>query len=204
MGSRPTSKETEPPRTYYIVEKDSIIDMFTQVISFSNVHVYNIINYYSWVAQMLSAYQLIVMLWGTDVMTSIKCYWYLLSNFDYFIILFLRTSVCSDVTVLRLLFIYFQFWDGVQNSIPNVWQAVFSNNPPIFTLMYMASLMALAILHLSLPMILKFSTDFVWLVFRCSKLGDDAFKCSLYLSPKVLNDSPIYSSWQSILSQLNQ
>ena len=37
---------------------------------------------------------------------------------NYFIIIFLRTSICTDVIVLRLLFIYFQFWDGVQHSIP--------------------------------------------------------------------------------------
>ena len=35
-----------------------------------------------------------------------------------------------------------------------------------------------------------------------SKIGDGAFKCSLSLSPKVLSDSPIYSSSQSILPQL--
>ena len=45
---------------------------------------------------------------------------YLLLWYDYFIILFLRTSVCTDVIVLRLLVIYFQFWDGVQNAIPKV------------------------------------------------------------------------------------
>ena len=60
-------------------------------------------------------------------MTSFRCY--LLSHFDYFIILFLRTSECTDVVVLRLLFIYFQFLDGVQTSIPKVWQVVFSNVP---------------------------------------------------------------------------
>ena len=42
---------------------------------------------------------------------------------DYFVIIFLRTSVCTDVLVLRLLFIYFQFWDGMQNSIPaSIWR----------------------------------------------------------------------------------
>ena len=30
--------------------------------------------------------------------------------------------------MLRLLFIYFQFWDEVQNSIPKIWQVVFSQN----------------------------------------------------------------------------
>ena len=52
---------------------------------------------------------------------------YYLFYFNYFIILFFGTSVCTDVMVLRLLFIYFHFWDGVQNSIPKVWQSVFSS-----------------------------------------------------------------------------
>ena len=25
------------------------------------------------------------------------------------------------------LFVYFEFWDGIQNSIPNVWQIIFSS-----------------------------------------------------------------------------
>ena len=65
--------------------------------------------------------------------------------------------------------------------------------------------MVLAILCLSLPMILKFATDVVWSVLLwCSKIGDGAFRCSLYFSPKVLDDSPIYSSSLSILLHLNQ
>ena len=41
-------------------------------------------------------------------------------------------------------------------------------------------------------------------VFWCSKIGEGAFKCSLYLSPNVLADSPIYSLSQSFLLHLNQ
>ena len=41
-------------------------------------------------------------------------------------------------------------------------------------------------------------------LFWCSCMGDGAFRCSLYLSSNVLDDSPIYSSLQSILSHLNQ
>ena len=75
----------------------------------------------------------------------------------------------------------------------------------LFTLMYMASFTALAILWSSLPIILKFSTDVVWpVLFWCSYIGIGAFNCSLYLSPKVLAGSPIYSSSQSMLSCLNQ
>ena len=75
----------------------------------------------------------------------------------------------------------------------------------LFILMYMASFTALAILWSSLPIILKFSTDVMWpVLFWCSCIGDDAFRCPLYLSSKVLADSPIYCSLQSIMSHLNQ
>ena len=75
----------------------------------------------------------------------------------------------------------------------------------LLPLMYMACLMALAILWPSLAMILKFSTIVMWpVMFWCSKIGDGTFKCSLYLSSKVLADSPIYSSSHFVLSHLNQ
>ena len=76
----------------------------------------------------------------------------------------------------------------------------------LLTLMYMASLMALALIFWpSLPMILKFSTDVVWpVIFWCSKIGEGAFKCSLYLSSNVLADSPIYSWSHSVLPYLYQ
>ena len=82
--------------------------------------------------------------------------------------------------------------------------AMFLFNVGLFTVMYMASFTALAILWSSLPIILKFSTDVVCpVLFWCSYIGDGAFRCSLYLSSKVLADSPIYSSSQSISSHLN-
>ena len=63
----------------------------------------------------------------------------------------------------------------------------------LLTLMYMASLMALAIIWPSLSIILKFSSVVLWpVMFSCSKMGDDAFRCFLYLSSKVLADSPIF------------
>ena len=58
---------------------------------------------------MLSANQLMVLLWGTDVMTSFKMLLNLLC-IDYFIIIFLRTSVCTGVIVVRLLCIYLFIW----------------------------------------------------------------------------------------------
>ena len=60
----------------------------------------------------------------------------------------------------------------------------------LFTLMNMASLMALGMLFLSLPMITKFFTVVMWsLLFWWSKWGDGAFRCSQYLSPNVLDNS---------------
>ena len=63
---------------------------------------------------MLSACQLMVILWSKEFMTSFRCYlifYYLILILSYLIS---RTFVCTDVMVLRLLFIYFQFWDEVQ------------------------------------------------------------------------------------------
>ena len=71
------------------------------------------------------------------------------------------------------------------------------------TLMNIASLMFLAILLSSLPTILKLSRDTSWpMVLWWSMMGDGAVICSLNLSPKVLPDSPIYSSSQSTLPHL--
>ena len=72
---------------------------------------------------------------------------------------------------------------------------------------FIASFKALAILCPSLPiiMILKLSTVVMWQVGHwCSNRDESAFKCSFYLSPNLLDDSPIYSSSHSILSHLNQ
>ena len=73
----------------------------------------------------------------------------------------------------------------------------------LLTLMYRASFIALLRLCSSLPTMLKFSTLMSWPVMVWwSKMGERAFWCSLNLSPKVLEDSPIYSSSQSTLQHL--
>ena len=73
-----------------------------------------------------------------------------------------------------------------------------------FTLMRIASLMFLAILLSSLPTIVKLSRETSWpVVFWWSMMGDGVLMCSLYLSPNVLPDSPMYSSSQSTLPHLN-
>ena len=71
------------------------------------------------------------------------------------------------------------------------------------TLIYRASLMVLIRFWSSLPTISKFSILMLWpVVLLWSNMGDGAFWCSLNLSPKVLEDSPIYSSSHSTLSHL--
>ena len=71
------------------------------------------------------------------------------------------------------------------------------------TLMNIASLMSLAILLSSLPTMLKLSRETSWpVLFWWSMMGDGVLICSLNLSPKVLPDSPIYSTSQSTLPHL--
>ena len=84
--------------------------------------------------------------------------------------------------VLRLLFILFSVTGWIAELYPKDVAGcifyIFLFRVGLFTLMYMACLMALAILCLSLPMILKVSTD-VWpVLFWCSKIGGGTFKCS--------------------------
>ena len=117
-------------------------------------------------------------------------------------------SCCTYVTVQN--HYWFIFSSGMDCNNPShrcgrLYFPIFLFNVGLFTLMYMASFNALAILWSSLPIILKFSTDVMWpVLFWCSCMGDGVFRCSLYLSSNVLDDSPIYSSSQSILSHLNQ
>ena len=117
------------------------------------------------------------------------------------------TLVCTDVMMQG--YYLFIFNSGMDCNIPSqrcgrLYFPMFLFNVGLFTLMYIASFTALAILWSSLP-ILTFSTDVMWpVLFWCSCIGDGAFRCSLYLSSKLLVDSPIYSSSQSILSHLNQ
>ena len=75
----------------------------------------------------------------------------------------------------------------------------------LWTVIHIASFMALAIFLPYLLIILKFSTVVVWpVLFGCSKIVDGAFKYSSYHYSKVLDDSPMYSSSHSVLPHLNQ
>ena len=70
------------------------------------------------------------------------------------------------------------------------------------TLMYIASLIVLIWFKSSLPTISKLLMVIWWpLMLLWSCMGEGDFRCSLNLSPNVLEDSPIYSSSQSTLSQ---
>ena len=62
-----------------------------------------------------------------------------------------------------------------------------------YSLLCTLTLIVLAKLLSSLPIILKFSMDISCpLMFWCWNIGDGAFKCSLYLSPNVLPDSKLW------------
>ena len=110
-----------------------------------------------------------VLLWGTDVMTSFRYHWIYYMLILYY--LFLRTSICTCVMVLRLLLVtllfYFleplyaqvlQCWvyylfifnSGMECSILSyrcgrLYFPMFLYRVGLFTLMYMVSLIALAI-----------------------------------------------------------
>ena len=65
----------------------------------------------------------------------------------------------------------------------------------LLTLMYIDSLIVLAIPWFSLPIIWKLSWVVVWpvmLLWLC--IGEGSFRCSLNLSPKILEVSPMYST----------
>ena len=72
------------------------------------------------------------------------------------------------------------------------------------TLMHMDSLISLERFCSSLPTTLKLSSVVVWPeVLLWSWMGEGALRCSLNLSPNVLDVSPMYSSSHSNLSHLN-
>ena len=95
-----------------------------------------------------------------------------------------------------LLIHFFIFSSGIVNKFlcqicGRLYFPIFLLRVGLFTLIYTDSLMVLAKLISSLPIILKFSIDVSWpLLLWCINIGDGAFRCSLNLSPKV-------SSWLS-------
>ena len=109
----------------------------------------------------------------------------------------------QGVTMPDVIGIYFKFNSGDLTSTSS--QVYGSWNLPMFllrdgplTLMKIASLMFLVILLSSLPTMLKLFRDTSWpVMFWWSMMGDGALIFSLNISPKVLPDSPMYSSSQS-------
>ena len=69
--------------------------------------------------------------------------------------------------------------------------------------MYMASLIVLVDPYASLSVMLKHSRS-IWspVVWLCIQMGDGVLRCFLNLSPKVLPDSPMYCSGQSVCEHL--
>ena len=118
----------------------------------------------------------------------------------------LMCLICGQ-DVVRPIFFYFIFSSGMLNSklsqmCGRLYFPIFLLSVGLFILIYIDSLIVLAKLLSSLPIILKFSIDVSWpLILWCWNIGEGAFKCSLNLSPNVLPDSPMYSSPQSMLPQ---
>ena len=104
---------------------------------------------------------------------------------------------------------YFSFSSEVLNrTSSHMWGRwylpMFLLRDGLLTLIYNASLIVLLRFWSSLPTILKLSIVTWWpLMLLWSKIGEGAFWCSLNLSAKVLEDSPMYSSSQSTLPHLN-
>ena len=74
----------------------------------------------------------------------------------------------------------------------------------LLTCMYIESFISLMRFWSFLLTMLKFSSVVIWpVMLKWTYIGEGAFRCSLNLSPNVLEDSPIYSSLHSTLSHLN-
>ena len=103
---------------------------------------------------------------------------------------------------------YFNFSSGVlsrtSSHMCGRWcLPIFLLRDGLLTLMNNASFIHLLRFWSFLPTMLKFSMVTWWpLVLKWSYIGEGALRCSLNLSPNVLEDSPVYSSLHSTLSHL--
>ena len=139
---------------------------------------------------------------GTDVIMPISCnillHWcycalfmakMLLSHFLFVIFCFFFCSFCWAITSFSVLGYWIIYYprcvgDCIFQYSYWVWD---------YSLLCTLTLIVLAKLLSSLPIILKFSMDISCpLMFWCWNIGDGAFKCSLYLSPNVLPDSKLW------------
>ena len=96
----------------------------------------------------------------------------------------------------------------MQHSISKVWKVVLPSIPVQSRIVhsYVHGLLDCSCHIVALPAydLEIFHKCCVASVALCSNIDEGAFKCSLYLSPNILDDSPMYSSSQSILSHMNQ
>ena len=149
---------------------------------------------------------------GTDVIMPICCCTDVTVQYVYYGSWSIRTSGLAYDVIMPLGFSdvmnpldtfvshFFNFSSGIVNNILShmcgrLYFPMFLFRVGLLTLMNMASWMVLAILFSSLPRILKLSIDVIWpLMLWWWNIGEGVFMCSLNLSPKVLPDSPTYSS----------
>ena len=85
----------------------------------------------------------------------------------------------------------------LNRTSPHMWGRcylpIFLFGDGLLTLMYIASFISLMRFWSSLPSILKFSSVVIWpVVLKWLYTGEGAFKCSLNLSPNVLEDSYVF------------
>ena len=106
-----------------------------------------------------------------------------------------------------MILLQIEFWDVIQNLIPYVRQMVLAHisvegwivHPDVNSFFY-GSDEALVLSPHNAEILNGgiMTCDFWW-----SYIGEGAFRCSLNLSPKVLDDPPMYLSSQSTLWHLN-
>ena len=143
-------------------------------------------------------------IWGIDVFTSIgDILFYFNLIVIYCNILFLfycETSWGTNVLVQRSIIVgkppkgqMLGWWGHILFLVLRLvlYLPVFLLRIGLLTLMCIAFCMALAIFYSSLLIIFKFLTVVVRpVILWCSKIGHGAFKCSLYHSSEVLDNSP--------------
>ena len=102
-------------------------------------------------------------------------------------------SVCIPIVITN-----FKVRGVKKDSVPYMMKIILTHisiSVGLLTQMYIDSLIVLARPWSSLPMMLKFSGVVlcpVWVL--CTWMDEASFRCSLYLSPKVLDVSPIQDS----------
>ena len=163
---------------------------------------YSILNYITCISIIFLCYIIIYY--------EVILYYYIIILYYYIIFLYNNIMLYYVIIIGAL--------ELLELTCPNVWTCLFNLKPgvlsktlshiwgklnlPMFlfnvrllTLMNIHSLILLAKLCCSLPIIWKLLWLVGWPVWLlCWWMGEGSFRCSLYLSPKVLEVSPLYSS----------